>query len=104
LGDRDPQSVVDVLRELSRKELVRPARRSSMQGEAEYAFWHVLTRDVAYTQLPPRIPRLAPRCRRPGFRIAWGSFGLRLLIPTPTQRGRDQTIPPRQKHRSGMTV
>ena len=52
MGDRDPQSVVDVLRELSRKELVRPARRSSMQGEAEYAFWHILTRDVAYTQLP----------------------------------------------------
>ena len=23
-----------------------------MQGEAEYAFWHILTRDVAYAQLP----------------------------------------------------
>ena len=23
-----------------------------MQGEAEYAFWHILTRDVAYNQLP----------------------------------------------------
>ena len=43
---------MDVLRDLSRKELVRPARRSSMQGEAEYAFWHILTRDVAYSQLP----------------------------------------------------
>ena len=31
---------------------MRPARRSSMEGEAEYAFWHVLTRDVAYAQLP----------------------------------------------------
>ena len=40
------------LRELSRKELVRPARRSSIEGEAEYAFWHVLARDVAYGQLP----------------------------------------------------
>ena len=39
-------------RELSRKELVRPARRSSIEGEAEYAFWHVLARDVAYGQLP----------------------------------------------------
>jgi tetratricopeptide (TPR) repeat protein len=38
--------------ELSRRELVRPARRSSMEGEAEFAFWHVLTRDVAYGQLP----------------------------------------------------
>ena len=40
------------MRELARKELVRPARHSSMAGEAEYAFWHVLTRDVAYAQLP----------------------------------------------------
>ena len=52
MGDRDPDAVVDALRELSRKELVRPVRRSSMQGEAEYAFWHILTRDVAYNQLP----------------------------------------------------
>ena len=44
--------VTDTLRELSRKELVRPARRSSIEGEAEYAFWHVLARDVAYGQLP----------------------------------------------------
>jgi len=52
MGDRDPQTVTTTLRELSRKELVRPARRSSMEGEAEYAFWHVLARDVAYNQLP----------------------------------------------------
>jgi class 3 adenylate cyclase/tetratricopeptide (TPR) repeat protein len=52
MGDRDPDAVVDALRDLSRKELVRSARRSSMQGEAEYAFWHILTRDVAYSQLP----------------------------------------------------
>ncbi len=52
MSDRDPAEVVEVLRELSRKELVRPARHSSMAGEAEYSFWHVLTRDVAYAQLP----------------------------------------------------
>ena len=52
MGDRDLSDVIDAMRELSRKELVRPARRSSMAGEAEYAFWHVLTRDVAYGQLP----------------------------------------------------
>jgi class 3 adenylate cyclase/tetratricopeptide (TPR) repeat protein len=52
MGDREPDMVIDMLRELSRKELVRPARRSSMHGEAEYAFWHILTRDVAYNQLP----------------------------------------------------
>ncbi|MDH4112884.1 MAG: AAA family ATPase [Actinomycetota bacterium] len=52
MGDRDLTDVVDAMRELSRLELVRPAERSSMQGETEYAFWHVLTRDVAYNRLP----------------------------------------------------
>ncbi len=52
MGERDLTEVTDTLRELSRKELVRPARRSSIEGEAEYAFWHVLARDVAYGQLP----------------------------------------------------
>src|SRR6266540_1389526 len=52
MGGRDLQVVTSSLRELSRKELVRPARRSSIEGEAEHAFWHILTRDVAYAQLP----------------------------------------------------
>jgi class 3 adenylate cyclase/tetratricopeptide (TPR) repeat protein len=52
IGDRDLGEVTEALRELTRKELVRPARLSSMAGEAEYAFWHVLARDVAYSQLP----------------------------------------------------
>ena len=52
MGERDLTDVTDTLRELSRKELVRLARRSSIEGEAEYAFWHVLARDVAYGQLP----------------------------------------------------
>jgi tetratricopeptide (TPR) repeat protein len=52
MGERDLQAVFAALRELSRKELVRPSRQSSMEGEAEYAFWHILARDVAYNQLP----------------------------------------------------
>jgi class 3 adenylate cyclase/tetratricopeptide (TPR) repeat protein len=52
MGERDLTAVTDTLSELSRKELVRPARRSSIEGEAEYAFWHILARDVAYRQLP----------------------------------------------------
>jgi class 3 adenylate cyclase/tetratricopeptide (TPR) repeat protein len=52
MGGRNVDAVTETLRELSRKELVRPARRSSIEGEGEYAFWHVLTRDVAYGQLP----------------------------------------------------
>jgi class 3 adenylate cyclase/tetratricopeptide (TPR) repeat protein len=52
MGERDLAEVTSVLREFSRKQLVRPARRSSIEGEDEHAFWHILTRDVAYAQLP----------------------------------------------------
>ena len=52
MGDRDPAEVEQALHELSRKELVRPSRTSSMDGEAEYAFWHALVCDVAYAQIP----------------------------------------------------
>ena len=38
MGERDPGEVTGVLRGLSRKELVRPVRRSSIEDEAEYAF------------------------------------------------------------------
>jgi class 3 adenylate cyclase/tetratricopeptide (TPR) repeat protein len=51
MSERDPALVSDTLRMLSYKELVHPARRSSIEGEAEYAFSHILTRDVAYGQL-----------------------------------------------------
>ncbi|MFN2471109.1 MAG: adenylate/guanylate cyclase domain-containing protein [Gaiellaceae bacterium] len=52
LGSREESDVRDGLHELSRKELVRPARTSSMEGESEYAFWHALVRDVCYGQIP----------------------------------------------------
>ena len=40
------------LHALQRKELVRRERRSSVAGEAEFAFTHLLVRDVAYAQIP----------------------------------------------------
>jgi class 3 adenylate cyclase/tetratricopeptide (TPR) repeat protein len=52
MDDRDPHEVERALHELARKELVRPSRQSAMEGEAEYGFWHVLVRDVAYQQIP----------------------------------------------------
>jgi class 3 adenylate cyclase/tetratricopeptide (TPR) repeat protein len=52
MGGREPKELRDELHELSRKELVRPARRPSIEGEAEYAFQHILIRDVAYGQIP----------------------------------------------------
>ena len=52
MGEHDPRDVELALHELARKELVRPARSSSMQGEQEYGFWHLLVRDVCYAQIP----------------------------------------------------
>jgi class 3 adenylate cyclase/tetratricopeptide (TPR) repeat protein len=66
MGGRDEADVVEALHEMARRELVRPARRSSMDGEAEYAFWHVLARDVAYAQLPR-----AARAARHRAAAAW---------------------------------
>ena len=42
----------EVLHGLERKEFVRRERRSSVEGQEEYAFRHVLARDVAYGQIP----------------------------------------------------
>jgi len=58
IGDRDEQAISAGLHELARAELIRPARQSTMAGEAEYSFWHVLVRDVAYGQIP-RVSRAA---------------------------------------------
>lgn len=52
MGERDLRDVELALHELVRKELVRPSRSSSMQGEQEYGFWHLLVRDVCYAQIP----------------------------------------------------
>jgi len=52
IGAHDAAQIGTALHELSRKEFVRVARRSSMDGEREYAFWHLLIRDVAYGQIP----------------------------------------------------
>jgi tetratricopeptide (TPR) repeat protein len=52
MGERDERDVREALHELTRKELVRPLRESSMAGETEYTFWHMLVRDVAYQQIP----------------------------------------------------
>jgi len=57
LEEAEPDAVSAALNELARRELAR-AMPSSMVDEAEYAFWHALLRDVAYSFLP-RAARLA---------------------------------------------
>ncbi|HZT16488.1 MAG TPA: adenylate/guanylate cyclase domain-containing protein [Gaiellaceae bacterium] len=54
MGGRDRGDVERELRELVRKELVRPLRSSSVPGQQEYSFWHALIRDVCYGQIPRR--------------------------------------------------
>ncbi|PWU23428.1 MAG: hypothetical protein C5B48_08610 [Candidatus Rokuibacteriota bacterium] len=66
MGSRGAREVEQALHELSRKELVRPTRTSSMQGEAEYGFWHLLVRDVCYAQIPR-----AARAARHRAAAAW---------------------------------
>src|SRR6266540_2869741 len=58
IGGHDEQAIGAALHELARAELIRPARQSTMAGETEYSFWHLLVRDVAYGQIP-RIARAA---------------------------------------------
>ena len=52
IGGVDRGQAETALMGLERKELVQRARRSSVEGEAEYAFRHLLVRDVAYGQIP----------------------------------------------------
>ena len=66
MSARDPHEVELALHELSRKELVRPARTSAMEGEQEYGFWHLLVRDVCYGQIPR-----AARAARHRAAAAW---------------------------------
>jgi class 3 adenylate cyclase/tetratricopeptide (TPR) repeat protein len=52
IGGREVDDTERRLHELERARFVRRARRSSVGTEAEYAFLHVLVRDVAYGQIP----------------------------------------------------
>jgi class 3 adenylate cyclase/tetratricopeptide (TPR) repeat protein len=51
IGHRESAQVDELLDRLERKEFVRREWSSSAAGEAEYAFAHVLIRDVAYDQI-----------------------------------------------------
>ena len=55
VGHRERDDVDAMLRELVGKRLIRRVRESSMAGESEFAFAHVLARDVAYGQLPRAV-------------------------------------------------
>jgi class 3 adenylate cyclase/tetratricopeptide (TPR) repeat protein len=48
----DERAVEYLLHGLTRKQFVQRERRSSMEGDTQYAFMHGLVRDVAYGQIP----------------------------------------------------
>src|SRR6266508_3942407 len=52
VGDQPRGAIEERLHALSRKEFVRRERRSSVAGEEQFTFLHVLVRDVAYGQIP----------------------------------------------------
>ena len=52
VGSYEPWQLEERLHALERKEFVQPSRRSSVGEEREYAFRHLLVRDVAYGQIP----------------------------------------------------
>ena len=49
---REPEAATASLHSLERKGFVRRQRRSSLEGESEFAFAHALVRDVSYGQIP----------------------------------------------------
>jgi predicted ATPase len=66
MGELDEVTVREGLHELTRKELVRPHRTSTVAHQAEYSFWHALVRDVAYGEIPR-----AARARRHRAAAQW---------------------------------
>ena len=58
--------VDEALHSLERKEFIRRERHSSAGGETEYAFRHILIRDVAYGQIP-RAERAALHAAAAGW-------------------------------------
>jgi tetratricopeptide (TPR) repeat protein len=80
VSDRDRAGVEACLERLHDKEFLYRAGRSSMAGEREYGFRHVLVRDVAYGQIP-RAERASKHRRA----AAW----LESLGPDPAERRRE---------------
>ena len=66
VAGRERADAEAALHALARKEFVRRERRPSVAGEEEYAFRHVLVRDVAYGQIPR-----AGRARRHEAAAGW---------------------------------
>ena len=66
LDGRERWTLEEALHVLERKQFVRRERRSSVGGETQYAFLHLVIRDVAYGQIPR-----AQRAEKHRFAAEW---------------------------------
>ena len=66
MEERPEAELRQALHDLARQEFVRTARQTSMEGEAEHAFSHMVVRDVAYSQIPR-----AARARKHQIAAEW---------------------------------
>ena len=66
VGGADRAEAERLLHALERKEFVRRERSASVEGEQEFAFRHILIRDVAYGQIPR-----SERAERHGLAAEW---------------------------------
>ena len=70
-GELDNGALEEQLHALERKQFVRRERASLVAGQAQYAFTHVLVRDVAYGQIP-RAARAEKHARAAGWIVSLG--------------------------------
>jgi len=55
LADTDTDGLEEALDELAAREFIVRRDESTVEGDREFAFWHGLTRDVAYSQIPRAV-------------------------------------------------
>jgi hypothetical protein len=65
-GEMDEGELQEHLHELERRQFIRRERASSLAGETQCAFMHVLVRDVAYGQIP-RAARASKHIQAAGW-------------------------------------
>jgi predicted ATPase len=71
----EPDPLTDALSQLVRRELITRQSASAFEGHEQYAFNHVLVRDVAYELLPRAARRERHRQTALFFEEATGEFG-----------------------------
>jgi predicted ATPase len=71
----EPHTLTDTLAQLERRELITRQTVSAFEGHEQYAFNHVLVRDVAYELLPRAVRQERHREAARFFEEATGEFG-----------------------------